>query len=344
MSELLDRLTGLVWLDGDGPWTSVVLHSRATLARNIPDLRFPGPADETERMEVITRLSQALQPLPALSGATALTAGMLCADERLMLVESGLAASFSDEAPLILSPDGGSLARLHARDHLELVVHRRGLDPLTTLREVMVLERALARSVDFAFDDQFGYLTSDPSVCGPGITLEALVHLPGLMMSSQLSTVLDGLALNGVNCGSFPGFDQDIHGGLLRLKSTAALGRSEREIGRDFTRAVAELVQLEIRSREERLTASRLELVDRVHRSLGILHHARLLGEGEALGHLSFLRLGFQLGLFRDEVPETIDPLIHGILSGHLAVWARVHGEEGEPEALRARFLRRSWP
>ncbi len=341
MRELSEHLANLDWIDGEGPWIGVVLHSRATLLRNLPDVRFPAKSGEAERQNVISRLSQALEPTQPLKGATALTSGMLGTHQRLMLVETGLAGSLETDAPLILAQDGRTLARLHAQDHLELVVLTRGFDPLAAMREVLALERDLDGRLEFAFDDQFGYLTSDASNCGPGLILEALVHLPGLLEVSRLPAIIDDLSRQGLSVTSFPGLNERVTGGLLRLRTTASLGRSEKEIGRDFVAVVANLVKAEIDQRHSWLKHNRLALADRVHRALGVMREARLLSQDEALLHLSYLRLGRHSGLLADELPVGLDPMLYRILPGHLASWAEMNHEDGHPDALRARYIRR---
>jgi protein arginine kinase len=168
-----------------------------------------------------------------------------------------------------------------------------------------------------------------------------LVHLPGLLEASQLPAIIDDLLRQGLVATSFPGLNERVNGGLLRLRTTAALGRSEKEIGRDFVSALAQLVKAEIDQRNSWLQHNRLALADRVHRALGMLREARLLSQDEALVHLSHLRLGRHSGLLADELPEGIDPLLYRVLPGHLASWAELNHEDGHPDALRARYIRR---
>lgn len=345
MNDLSARLLDIPWHGGDGPWTSVALHSRALVRRNLPDLRFGARASSAEREQAVARLSEALHALPEFAGAVAVTPEALASLERLQLLEAGLLDDPDASTPLILAADGRIVARLAGDDHLELMVLVRGLDPLTARREVLALERALEARLEFAFDDTFGYLTADPSRCGTGLTLEASLHLPALLFSGELQPVLDRLGERGLAFGAPPAAAGEIQGGLVVVRNTAFLGHSEKSVGRDFARETAELAGLEAGLRTRLLEEQRLPLVDRVQRALGVLRHCRLLGEAEARHLLSLVRLGRDLGILPPDAGE-VDPdrLLVRQQHAHLARWAAENGEDGLPDAVRARFLRRHFP
>lgn len=342
MNALTDLLAGLPWLAGPGPWTSVALWSRARVRRNLADLRFGAKATAAEREQAVARLSEALGDLPAFAGAAAVAPADLDSLDRLLLLEAGLTDDPDATAPLVVAADGRLCARLAGDDHLELMVTVRGLDPLTARREVLAVERALEERLEFAFDDVFGYLTADPSRCGTALQLEAMLHLPALLIAGDLKTTLDRLPERGLAFSAPPAAAGEIQGGLAVVRNTVFLGRSEKALGRDFAREAAELTGLETVLRTRLQEEQRLPLVDRLHRALGTLRHCRLLGEGEARHLLSLVRLGRDLDLL-PQGPDGGDPdlLLVRQQHAHLARWAAAHGEDGLPDAVRARFLRR---
>ncbi|HPF33875.1 MAG TPA: hypothetical protein P5571_03790 [Candidatus Krumholzibacteria bacterium] len=342
MTGLTELLAALPWQTGDGPWTSVALWSRATVRRNLPDLRFGAKAGDAERERAVARLSQALGELPRFQGAVAVDPTDLDSLGRLQLVEAGLSDDPDDTAPLILAPDGGLAARLGGHDHLELFATVRGLDPLTARREVLEAERALEAILEFAFDDAFGYLTADPSRCGTALLFETMLHLPALLIGGDLKTTLDRLLERGLAFSAPPAAAGEIQGGLVVVRNTVTLGVSEKSLGRDFAREAAELTGLETVLRTRLQEEQRLPLVDRLHRALGTLRHCRLLPEGEARHLLSLLRLGRELDLLPagPDDPD-VDRLLMIQQHAHLARWAAENGEDGLPDAVRARFLRR---
>ena len=66
------------------------------------------------------------------------------------------------------------------------------------------------------------------------------------------------------------------------------------------------------------LDRSRMQLEDRVHRSLGLLRSARLLGVEEAMKHLSRIRLGVSMGLLEELKLSTVQRLFLDVQPGHL--------------------------
>ena len=54
--------------------------------------------------------------------------------------------------------------------------------------------RRTGTTTSFAFHPEFGYLTSCPTNVGTGLRASALIHLPGLVLTKEISKVLQGLA------------------------------------------------------------------------------------------------------------------------------------------------------
>ena len=61
-----------------------------------------------------------------------------------------------------------------------------------------------------------------------------------------------------------------------------------------------------------------MQLEDRVHRSLGLLRSAKLLGVEEAMKHLSRIRLGVSMELLEGLKLATVQRLFLDVQPGHL--------------------------
>ncbi len=76
------------------------------------------------------------------------------------------------------------------RDHLVFWNTRTGYHPFESLASVTYVERALDAHLDFAFDPEYGYLTTSPELTGSGYVLSALVMIPGIMMNDDYTAMM----------------------------------------------------------------------------------------------------------------------------------------------------------
>jgi protein arginine kinase len=86
-------------------------------------------------------------------------------------------------------------------------------------------------------------------------------------------------------------------GNILQLSNQVSLGCSEEEISDNLSSLTRQLIDQERSTREALARDLRRQLEDRVHRAYGILTNARILGSQEAIGLLSDVKLGIDLGM-----------------------------------------------
>ena len=125
------------------------------------------------------------------------------------------------------------------------------------------------------------------------------------------------------------------------------LGRSEEKLIAELRDLVPVIARYERRVREGLLAEQKSSLVDRVSRSYGMLRTARSMATDTALAHLSNLRLGFHLGLWKEVPIEVLSRLRVQVQKGHVQALTAADGEPteilepSERDRLRAAFLRR---
>ena len=100
------------------------------------------------------------------------------------------------------------------------------------------------------------------------------------------------------------------------------------------------IIEYEREARQMLLKRNRTILDDRVHRALGALQSARLLGAEEAMKLLSRLRLGVCLERIRGVELGTINRLFLQVQPAHLRLSARDDLEGEELRAARAELVR----
>jgi protein arginine kinase len=227
-----------------------------------------------------------------------------------------------DPANLLICSDASpSYILLDETDHLRAQARLGGL----RLREAVEVAAVTLDSCalplgPFAFDEEFGFLTSRLEDSGSGLELSALVHVPALSFAGLADRAIRGVLARGLVVRGFYGSDEGSVGDLYELSTDHAFGASPGSLTAEFEAALTGLVHAERHAREELASRRREELTDRAGRALGLIRYCRVLGESEAAAQLSALRLGVLAGVAAGLSPASLGRLIVSLGPGMLAV------------------------
>ncbi|WP_456083260.1 protein arginine kinase [Megamonas funiformis] len=304
----------LSWLTTLGKEADIVLASRVRLARNLKNLPFPNRAninDLAQIKELIIRL------IPAIESATGLKFDYLEIDklthlEQQVLVEKHLISKKLLTNPenrlLILSTDASVAIMVNEDDHLRIQCMASGLDLNTPLAKAFAIDDAIEAYLNIAFDEKMGYLTACPTNLGTGLRASVLLHLPALVMTQQLSKIVNISPQLGLAIRNF--FGEDNAGNIFQIDNQLTLGFKEQELIDNLNSTVTEIISHEREARKALLNYSPDKLANRVWRSFGILKYARFISENEMLDLVSKVRLGVDLDIIDETKPELLNILL----------------------------------
>lgn len=304
----------LSWLTALGQEADVVLASRVRLARNLKNIPFPNRAssnDLAQIKELIIRL------IPAIETATGLSFKYWEIDkltylEQQVLLERHLISEKLLTNPenrlLLLSEDSSIAIMVNEDDHLRIQCMTSGLDLMLPLTRAFAIDDAIEAYLNIAFDEKMGYLTSCPTNLGTGLRASVLLHLPALVMTQQMSKIVNispqlGLAIRGL-------FGEDNVGNIFQIDNQLTLGFKEQELIDNLNSTVIEIISHEREARKALVNYSVDKLSNRVWRSFGILKYARFISENEMLDLISKIRLGIDLGIINEVKAEVFNMLL----------------------------------
>lgn len=288
------------WAKSGGEQTDVVLASRVRLARNLQDLPFPGHASEAAMKEVLRRVEQAVNAAGRDRGLFKLERMEdLPLLERQILVEKHLVSPQHIERPqnraVILNMDESVSTMVNEEDHLRIQAILPGQQIGKATEAADKMDDILEERLDYAFDENKGYLTACPTNTGTGMRVSVMVHLPALSMIDQTRKVLSALSQIGLNVRGIYGEGSEAYGDIFQISNQMSLGRTEEEILYNLQTACTQLVESERAARQAILRDSKMQVEDRVWRAFGTLSQARLLTSEEALRLTSEVKLGTDL-------------------------------------------------
>lgn len=333
-----------LWLSGAADVDGMVVSCRARLARNLATPVFAAKATEADQDYVIEKVTGAAQGSRHLRDAIFFKMTGLDKSERRLLVERHLIspalADGAGQRGLLFNREESLSVMINEEDHLRLQAILPGLQPEAAWRQVDAMDDSLAARLDYAYSEEWGYLTACPTNVGTGLRMSVLIHLPALVLADDMERILRGLAQMSFTVRGFYGEGTNALGNLFQISNQATLGRSEEEIGAHLTELTQKLVESERDAQDSLLREARSQVEDKIWRAYGILAHARVLSSQEFMNLLSAVRLGHTLGLIKELPSSFMNQLMIVTQPSHLQAAA---GHELEPEernVIRAGIVR----
>ena len=289
------------WLSGDGPHAELVLSTRVRLARNLHSVPFTHRARDEQLQGVMSSVASAAQRSTLFRDGLLLRMTEMSVLDRQILVERHLVShELGDGARprgIMIAPDERLSLMINEEDHLRLQAMTPGFQLAEAWALADVADDELDQSLDFAFSEEIGYLTSCPTNAGTGLRASVLVHLPALVLLDEIQKVLKSIMQVGLNVRGFYGEHSEVMGNLFQISNQTTLGRSERESIETLERVTRQILEHEERARERMMRDARVQIEDKVWRAYGSLRFCRSIHSREVINLCSAVRLGVALGL-----------------------------------------------
>ncbi|MBR5379224.1 MAG: hypothetical protein IK140_01690 [Clostridia bacterium] len=287
--------------------SDVILLSAVNVKRNYADLAFPPKLDDEGRKEAKARAKQAL--LDAFPGLVPVQTELN--DETPDSFESMMEdlAFFAEDAPklwdvrLTVSSEPRALITLNRGDHLNVTSFRKSEGIMAALSMTDTLERALSARAPFAFDENWGYLTSDPAYAGNALTGAYLMQLTGLQGMDRIGDEAKALEQKGLILHQVWNED-DEDSEIYLLRTATQLGKNRFDVLSRLREEGEALVMRERDALEELLKDDEESFADGVMRGIGTLTYARLMPYDEFVTLYSMLRPGLILGMLQGNLRE----------------------------------------
>jgi protein arginine kinase len=299
------------WMSEEGPDSDIVLSSRIRLARNFDAYKFPTLFSHEEAKKIIENLEEIFQKtdLQKFGQMELLKVDSMQPLQKRVLVEKHLISpNLAEDSPygaVLLTENEEVSIMINEEDHIRIQCLFPGLQLSEALDAANEIDDWLESNIQYAFDEQYGYLTSCPTNVGTGLRASVMMHLPGLILTQQINRIIPAINQLGLVVRGIYGEGSEALGNIFQISNQITLGKSEVDICRDLKGVVSQLISQERSAREALRKTSNIQLEDRVFRSLGVLTNSRIIETKEAARCLSDVRLGIDMGLI-DNMPKTI--------------------------------------
>ncbi len=291
----------MTWYQDMGPKNDMIISTRVRLARNLSGYPFAAKMTKEEGEKIISLVWEALAPIA--KDFTLYNIHKLSPVKQQALIEKHLISpdltggNFPRAA--IISRDESISIMVNEEDHVRIQCLSSGFTPDSAWEMANRLDDLLGETLDFAFHEKFGYLTSCPTNTGTGLRISAMLHLPAISVTGRISGLLSQAAKSGMTVRGLYGEGSDAQGNFYQISNQITLGFSEEELIERFNKTVSSISEVENSLRLQLAKDVPPELTDRIMRSYGAMRYAYMMSGKEMLNLISDVRLGIYLGILK---------------------------------------------
>lgn len=330
------------WLDGTGKDEDVVVSTRLRIARNMSNYKFPDFMTMDESEFVTEEILNAMKSKKDVYRFYRIKD--LSELERSVYVEEHLIspnlARTTKNGSFLLRDDEKAIIMINEEDHIRIQVLLPGLNIEEGWKISSDIDDFLEENIEYAFHEHYGYLTSCPTNVGTGLRASVMVHLPCLVMSGHLNTIVDGLGKIGLTVRGLYGEGSKALGHLFQISNQTTLGEKEENIIRKLNNVILQIVSRERSTRVYMMDKRNLEFEDKIFRSLGILNYSRLISSTEAMAHLSNVKLGCDMGIIKGMNSKDVVKLMIDIQPASIQTNLHKDMLRDERDMYRAQIIR----
>ncbi len=325
----------------------VIISSRIRLARNFKKYPFPNRLSSNQACSMIQEARKAIVESPTVIAQEFdyIDLEQKSSLEKLVMMEKHLISpelvKKTNPTAVLVNKDESISIMVNEEDHLRIQGIQLGSNIDKTWEVTSRIDDLLEESIEYAFHEKYGYLTSCPTNVGTGLRASYMLHVPILEATGQLKMIVQAIGKFGFTIRGMYGEGTETQGSLYQISNQITLGQSEKEIIDTLKTVTTQIVQQEKNLREKIVKENRLQIEDQIYRSYGTLKYARQLSSKEAMKLLSDVKVGFELGMLEKErkVDNIYDLMVYTQPANlQKQIGRNISVEERDEE--RARYIR----
>lgn len=334
------------WLKGTGPNSNIVISSRIRLARNLRNLPFSHWADKKQQEDVLNKIKETAAASNYTKAAFFLYMTELSNLDKQFLIERHLISkehALQANSKAVVIGDREILSiMINEEDHLRIQVMQSGFNLVEAWQIIARVDEDFSKKLDYAYNDEWGYLTACPTNTGTGLRASVMLHLPALVVTRQINKVLQAITKLNLTARGYYGEGTEASGNFFQISNQVTLGHSEEDILDNIERIIKQIIGHEQNARKALIDQDRSRLEDTIWRAFATLNNAHIITSREAIELFSRVRLGLDMGILKKELDiQTLNRLFIFIQPAHLQ---KVEGKVLSPEqrdSKRAELIRR---
>ena len=293
----------------------IIISTRIRLARNLSKYPFPNALNPEQAKEASELIEKSISNSNSTLAKNFKTYHIkdITEVEKQVLAEKHLISPEllnKKDASVMVSKDESMSIMLMEEDHIRLQVILGGFELEKAYDLASKVDDVIDENAKYAFDDEFGYLTSCPTNTGTGLRASIMMHLPALTLTDNMSRIISSAGSLGIAVRGLYGEGSKAYGCLYQISNQVTLGLSENEIIEKVKNIVNQISDREREAREKLMQNNKDFLEDKLWRAYGTLKYARSISSQEAKALISDCLMGKNMGIINDIDENLIELMI----------------------------------
>lgn len=336
--------------DMDSSNNGIVISNRIRLARNLKKYPFYRKITKEQSIDMIEEIKNAV-----FSNQNLLEEDLKYIDldkldrlDKVSMVEKHIMSPALLNSPkpkaLILKQDETISIMLNEEDHIRIqtILPEDDIDKVYKLSNK--IDDLIEENVEYAYNNDYGYLTSCPTNVGTGMRASYMLHIPLIELTEQIRQITQFISKFGLTIRGIYGEGSKSQGGIYQISNQITLGKSEEAIISNLKTVVNQIIGQEQRLRQKLISENYITLEDQVYRAYGLIKHAKIMTLEEAMRDLSYVRLGYEMSVLDESLPlSNIYNIMINIQPANLTKYSGKNLNKDEINVVRAEFIRKQF-
>ncbi|MGM0444875.1 MAG: protein arginine kinase [Bacillota bacterium] len=315
------------WIKQKGNEDDIILSSRIRLARNIKMLPFPGQSSKEQLNKVVSIIKNILLDKEFnINGEkydfNYIEIENISPIEKMMYVEKNISSPHFVKNGygkiLFFDRDEKISIMVNEEDHLRIQVLLPGLQIKKGWEIANQIDDIIEKETEYAFSENWGYLSACPTNIGTGLRSSVMIHIPGLSLSNNIKKLFEVVGKLGLTVRGIYGEGSESTGNIYQISNQITLGSTEEDIIDNLESVTRQVITQEKNARNRLLKEQETFIKDKIMRSFGKLKFAYSISTSEAMELLSYIKLGIDLGLLKEIDSLLLKKLLIIIRPAHL--------------------------
>lgn len=317
-------------------YEDVVLTTRIRLARNVKGYRFTNNMIDKQKRELLYYIKSKLQ-----ENHKVLELNNMDDVTKKSLVETHVISKEllqNNNTAIVVDKENNVTTMINEEDHFRIQALEKAFSIDKAYENIKKVDEDFASKIDYAYNDDYGYITACPTCLGTGMRVSVMLHLPALEKIGALERIFNAISGLGISVRGIYGENTNGEGSIFQISNQKTLGIDESQIIEQVKQVTKYIVKQERKARE--ILKTKIEIKDEIMRAYGIAKNALLISKREAMQILSNIRLGINMGLISDISLEKIESLIENVGINTLRKNLRENFPREEENIKRAEYIK----
>lgn len=336
------------WYNSSKTDEGIVISSRIRLARNVKKYPFSQKLSAKQAEKLIEDVKNSVKSANTSFGDAFefININEKSNAEKYSLLENhSISPDLMDKdkpAGVLIKDDETISIMINEEDHIRIQTVFPGYNIEQAWDTADKIDNLIEENIDYAFDENYGYLTSCITNVGTGMRASFMIHIPLIEMYGQVKYLSQAISKFGMTLRGLYGEGSEPLGGIYQISNQITLGKSEEEITDALKNVASQIIEQEKELEKKIMKEQKTDLEDRVFRSYGILSNCRKISSKEAMKLLSDLRLGAITGIINlKDKNINIYNIMMSIQPGNMIKYMNVQGNQEERDIHRAAYIRK---